>query len=1057
MTRHSLVLLLALAPAAAAQEPIRMARTPDISPDGKLVAFSYLGDIWVVEALGGTARPVTMHPAHDVNPAFSPDGKTLAFSSNRHGSYDVFTVPVRGGHPTRLTFDSAQDMVAGWTPDGKNILFSSTRGTSYPQTMELYTVPAGGGQARRLPTGEGKEAAFSPDGKVLAYVRGPGQWYRKGYRGSANDDIWLCDADGHNSRQLTTFNGQDASPMWAPDGKTLYYVSEHFGTPANIVAAAVNASDGRPDVGLKPRQITFHKEDGARRARISADGEWIVYEHGADLYLVGTKEGSQPRKLLIEAYADDKVNPEKLETFENKATEFAVAPDEKHVIFGLHGNLFLMPIGGPGGGKPTRLTALPCYDHGAAWSPDGNKVLFLSDRDGQEDVYLLEPNDPEHPKLTEAHTFNVKRLTNSREPEMGLSFSPDGSRVAFIRSGRLRTMKPDGSDPKAVIDQPFVFDYEWSPDGKWFVIARRDASFGSELYLVPSTGPTADSPARNITRYATYNGGVTWSADGRTLAFLSERGLGGTGTHPYVLSLRKPAAPGVDKPAEPGRPPEVVIDWDDLHLRASVVAPVPADEVAISPDGTRIAFRSGGRAGDLWVASVDGKSINRLTTGGQRPNHIAWSKRRLPSGGFTDAIYYLDGNGALRMARPAGGDAAIPFKVKMNINTQDEYTEMFDQGWRFLNQYYYDDKFHGSDWAAMRRKYRELIRHVTHKEDLYALVYLMLGELNSSHLGISGYSTTPEEETADLGLIFDDDYRGPGLKIKEVVRRGPADRRGLDLKAGDLVTAIDNVALNGSIDVSRLLNGKVKESVVLLVQRAPGEKPRRVEVQGASRDEVRELTYQRWVDRNAARVAALSGGKLGYAHIPNMTADGLDKFVRALYSDNYDKEAIVLDLRYNGGGFTHDKVLAYLGSKEHHLFKNREGGVGLVVRSNDRRWNKPLVVLVNNRSFSDAEVFPSAVQALGLGKVVGQPTGGLVIFTGEMTLIDGSKFRVPSTGVFTLRGVNREKEGVVPDVIVEAHPDQLNRGEDPQLDRAVDVLKADVETFKKAAASSAPK
>src|SRR5438128_504221 len=293
--------LLALASPAAAQEPIRFARTPDISPDGKLVAFSYLGDVWVVEAIGGVARPVTMHTAHDVYPAFSPDGRSIAFSSNRHGSYDVFVVSAQGGKPKRLTSDSAQDVVCGWSPDGKQVLFASTRSTDFPPSYDLYTVSADGGKSRRVTAAEGKEGTFSPKGDQIAYVRGPGTWYRKGYRGSANDDIWICNGDGSNNRQLTHFDGQDSSPMWSPDGSFVYYVSEFFGTPANIVR---QDSAGRS----QPQLLTFHKDDAVRRARISRNGEWIVYECGPDLWVVSTREGNPPRRLAIEIHADDKVN-----------------------------------------------------------------------------------------------------------------------------------------------------------------------------------------------------------------------------------------------------------------------------------------------------------------------------------------------------------------------------------------------------------------------------------------------------------------------------------------------------------------------------------------------------------------------------------------------------------------------------------------------------------------------------------------------------------------------------------------------------------------------------
>src|SRR5216683_1104726 len=241
-TRTSILsasLILVFSTAALAQEPIRFGRLPDISPDGKHVAFSYLGDIWIVETIGGIARPVTMHQAHDTAPVFSPDGQQIAFSSNRHGSYDVFVVPVQGGKPKRLTFDSASDLVSGWSPDGKSILFTSTRSAAFPPSLELYSVPVEGGAVRRVTASEGKEGVYSPKGDLIAYVRGPGTWYSKGYRGSSNDDIWICNADGTNNRRLTDFEGQDNSPMWSGDGQTIYYVSDCFGDAKRPVANIV--------------------------------------------------------------------------------------------------------------------------------------------------------------------------------------------------------------------------------------------------------------------------------------------------------------------------------------------------------------------------------------------------------------------------------------------------------------------------------------------------------------------------------------------------------------------------------------------------------------------------------------------------------------------------------------------------------------------------------------------------------------------------------------------------------------------------------------------------
>jgi tricorn protease len=1024
-----------------AQEPIRFPRTPDISPDGKLVAFSYLGDIWVVETIGGMARPITSHEAHEIYPAFSPDGRWIAFSSNRHGSYDVFVVSTRGGKPRRLTFDSAAEFVVGWTRDGKNVLFASTRSTAFPPDVTLYSVPFAGGPETPLAVRDGKDAAYSPKGDLIAYVHGPGMWYRKGYRGSANDDIWLAEADGSNHRRVTDFIGQDSSPMWSADGRRLYYVSEQFGTPANIVFCDLTPGP-KGLVPGKPRQLTKHTDDAVRRARISANGEWIVYECGTDLWVTPTKDGS-PRKLAIEVYTDDKTNAEKLTTFTSGATEFAPNPSESHVAFVVHGDIFLMP---QAGGKAVRLTDDPAFDHGVNWSPDGKKIIFISDRNGHENLFELIPDDSEHPEMTGAQRFKVKQLTDSEDAIAAASFAPDGKRIAFIRAGKLWTMAPDGKDQKAVVGEPQVFDYDWSPDSKWLVYSRIDGSWGNEIFIVPAGG----GDSRNVTHYATANYDVTWSATGMKLAFVSERsGPGGMVHRPFVLSLQKPTASGAPASSE--------IDWDDVHLRAQSVAPVPATAATISPDGARVAFRS---ADDLWVVNSDGRQPMRVTNNMAKPQEIRWSKK------IAGGIWFRDGSGHVRLARvgmpvfaqPGVGaePAVIPFTAKLTIGRDEEFAEMFEQSWRWLADSFYDSKLHGVDWNAVRRKYQPVVKHVVLKEDLYALISLMMGELNASHLGITGPTPKPEEYTAELGLIFDDTYKGPGKKVQEVLKHGPADKRGLNLKAGEVVIGIDRTPLTEKTNLAEFLNGKIGETVVLDVLANAGADPkdpkarRRVEIQGIDRSAMANLMYERWMDRNARRVDELSGGRFGYIHIPSMDQAGLDRFVRALYSDYFDKEAIVLDVRFNGGGYTHDQVLNYLSGKEHTIFRQRDGGEGHVLRATDRKWSRPLVLLINNQSYSDAEILPSAFRTMGLGKLVGQQTGGLVIGTGGVSLIDGSSFRIPRIGVYSVRGVNMEKEGVKPDVAVEPSPEELAKGLDPQLDKAVEVVKQDVVAWKKA-------
>ena len=1028
MLRYISFYLLLIPGLAFGQEPILFPRTPDISPDAKTVVFSYLGDIWAVDATGGNARPLTIHTAHDFQPAFSPDGKFIAFSSNRHGSYDCFIIPAQGGKAKRLTSDSANDIVCGWAPDSKSVLFSSNRGLGYPGFSNLYTVSIDGGQPVRITFDEAKDGAIHPAGNLIAFTRGPGAWYRKGYRGSSNDEIWIGGIDGTGNKKLTDFNGQDSSPMWSQNGNAVYYVSEIFGNPPNIVRM-----ENKP--GAKPVKITNHTSEGVRKARINANGSAIVYECGADIYFIDTSNLGMPRKIVVKALVDDKTNADRLVTFTQNASEFAFNKEESLVIFGVHGELYRMGVSGVA--KPIRLTDNPADDFGAVWSPDSSKAAFLSDRTGRIEVFLLESADTEHPKFIEAHQFKVKQITNDEKPESSLTFSPDGKKIYFLRAGRLWSMNLDGSEQKEVVSLSMITEYSWSPDGKWIVYSRRDGSFASELFIIPAAGPTKENPPKNITRYATSNHSPTWSTDGKRIAFVSERrntpGL-------FVMEMQKPFAKGKNN-LDSG-----AIDFEEIHTRVSAVGSMNTTDAAISPGGSKIAFRSGD---ELWVASVTGGLVTKLSTGTVKPQGIYWSKKT------TDLIYFRDGNGSLRTAKassaiPGADLGSVSFRIKMMIKAGEENLEVFDQCWRLLADNFYDTKFHGVDWNLVRQRYRPMVSHAPMKEDFQALVFLMLGELNASHLGLQFTSSFPEEQTSELGLLFDETFKGKGLKIREIIKRGPADKRGLDLKAGEIIFAINGVELNPMVEVSQLLNGKNDEIVTVSVGSETSPDPkiknrRTVEITPILRDRMAPFLYDRWVNLNAQKVSEMSNGKVGYIHIPSMDDPGLDKFVRSLYSDNFDKDALVLDVRFNGGGFTHDQVLNYLGAQDHTKFLHREGDKGAVLRSYDRKWTKPVILLINNRSYSDAEIFPNAFKTLGLGKLVGQPTGGMVIGTGSAKLIDGSTFRIPRIGVYTNLGVDMDTVGVAPDIFVEPMPDDLKKGIDAQLQKAVEVILKDMQ------------
>ncbi len=432
-----------------------------------------------------------MHEKHDYNPVFSPDGKSIAFSSNRHGSYDVFVIPVEGGRPTRLTFDSADDQSTGWSPDGQHVLFASGRRPSFPLRPELFTGPGDGGQARQISAFEGRRRRVRAGRQAHRLCPRAGHLVSQGLSRLGQRRHLDLDADGTNNRQLTHHNGQDNYPTWSPDGKYIYYVSDCLGRPANVVRQAVDPQTRHRRARHAAR--ARHRPQGRPRPHGPPQRERRMARLRVRCRHLGPlAQDRVSRKLRIEVNADDKANPEKVTTFTTEATEFALSHDEKHVAFVVHGEIFLMPRSG---GKAQRLTESPAFDHGIAWSPDR-----------QEDPVPLRPLGPRGhlpprarrsrpPDADDGPSLQGQAAHQHARAEMGISFAPDGKRVAFLRAGKLMTMNPDGTDEKLVVDQGQVFDYEWSPDGKWICYARMDGSFASELFIMPASGRDGAGPA----------------------------------------------------------------------------------------------------------------------------------------------------------------------------------------------------------------------------------------------------------------------------------------------------------------------------------------------------------------------------------------------------------------------------------------------------------------------------------------------------------------------------------------------------------------------------------
>jgi len=674
-------------------------------------------------------------------------------------------------------------------------------------------------------------------------------------------------------------------------------------------------------------------------------------------------------------------------------------------------------------------------------------------RDGHPDLYALD-----------AATKEARRLTNNADREESPRWSPDGKTIAFLRTGSeggsLYLVPSDGSGPeKQLVPGPWVRDPRWSPDGKWIAYVQEDAYLSEDIWVVPAEGGTP----RNITQYPGSNDSPRWFPDGKKLAFRSDRTRNRerekyfeSGRFAlYTVDLERER----DKPneteaedegqtetkKEDRKPGEVRIDFEDIEHRAKQVTAFDEGigEYLLLPDGKTFVFgtRSLGQW-DIWSVSADGGSLTRLTTG-------LGSFGGFRAAPLTNRIYYLSGGSIRYLNRTGGGGGSVSFTARMEIDRLTERRIAFDEAWKLLNDIFYDPTFHGKDWKALGDRYRPLVDWCTTRNDFHFLVNQMFGELNASHLGIGGGGAGGRSapETAYLGVWYDETYTGPGVKIKEVMPKGPADRDESRLKPGEYILAVDGKDVTFDESFYKVLSDRVGKRVALLVSSTPPASPlakggiggvegaRTVRLRAIGRGAWGSLMYEHWVRQRREMVDRLSGGKLAYLHVAGMDDGSRFRFERELYSLTQGKEGLVLDVRFNGGGNTHDALLRILSrNRPYCIMKPRNGRTFM---QPERAWTKPTVLLVNEHSFSDAEIFPNGFRALGLGKIVGVPTNGYVIFTSGADLIDGSFIRLPHTGCYTLDGKNLENYGVPPDIRVENMPDDYASGRDPQLERAV--------------------
>jgi tricorn protease len=1054
--------------AARALSPV-MPRQPALSPDGSRIAFSWQGDIWLASAGGGAAQRITANPGYDHHPIWFPDGKRIAFTSDRDGSDDVFVVDLAGGSIHRLTYHEAADVAQGVL--GESVIFTSRRHEAWDRKPAVYQVPVTGGTERLLCKVLALEAVPSPDGAYLALVRGGTPADRRHYRGAANRDLWLYELSTGKLERLTHTEWDEDGVAWAGNG-ALVFRSDSGGEDRNLF---------RLDLGTrKVTQLTDHEGADVRAPRTTADGKLAAYELWDAVWTVPTDGTSKPHKLAFEV-PPDAIEPSLTRAeVRDLAEQVAVSPDGTQVALVVRGDVFVVArrvkeLASVAPPPTVRVTETTGRERDVTWSPDGKQLVYASDRFGQLDLFSARPADRDDGKFYRTRKFLETRLTNSLEDEHQPAFSPDGKLLGYVKGkGDLVVAQADGSNPKVLFKHWGRISYSWSPDSKWLAFSRDDQAFNEEVWIIPAAG----GEAVDVSQHPNEDTRAVWSPDGRRLYWLSKRHANRVGLWAVYLtktddertpeewlelfedeSAKKPVAHDAAAGEEEGIEQRerrkgkaitraVSIDLEAIFERVRPVTDVAGDvsEFAVSPDGKTIAFEAaleGER--DLYKLRWDGNELARLTTNGVEPSQLAFSQD-----GKT--VFYRTGKGTVGSVRLEGkpGDP-VPFSARVEVDRTAMRAQVFDEAWRELDHWFADPNFHGHDWKALHDRYRPLALAVVARRDFDDVVNMMLGELNASHMGFRPPVTGHRTHTGELGIEVEPAAEGRGVVVTEVLPDTPTSRVDTSLQPGERIVAVNGKAIGAHDNFFAELTETQGQRVLLRVAGAKGE--RDVTVTAITVDDGRQARYRKWVKQRRAIAEKLSGGKLGYIHIQGMNEPSLEEFERDLYAAANGKEGLLVDVRNNGGGWTTDFLMAILSVKRHAWTLPRDGDPRIKGYPTSERlplpaWTRPAVALCDEASYSNAEIFSWAFKTLKRGPLVGMQTFGAVMSTGGARLTDGSFVRLPTRAWFVAgSNIDQENHGCMPDVEVEQPPtEDLDPEEDAQLAKAVEVLLAQLPT-----------
>jgi tricorn protease len=1088
------------APASATEPPqgaslARLLRFPDIHSD--MIAFVYAGDIWTVPASGGTARRLTSHPGIELFPKFSPDGRWIAFSGEYNGTRQVFVIPVDGGEPRQLTYrnDVGQlpprggwdNIVLGWTPDGKNVLFRANRVAQSNRLGRPHLVPFEGGQEQPLPITESGAASYSPDGTHLAFTpisnefRG---WKR--YRGGQSPDVWIYDLARNTSEQITTTRAQDMVPVWL--GDTIYYLSDRDYT-MNVFAYDTRTK--------KTRKVTNHTDYDVLWP--SGSGDELVYEAGGYVYRLDAKSGKEER-VPIRVYGDF---PDTVPYFKNVKANigaFSLSPSGARALFDARGDVFTAPAKE---GEVRNLTSSQgVREIAPAWSPDGRFVAYLSDRSGEYEIYVR-PSDGTGEERRVTTDGDIWRFSITWSPDSTmLAYGDKKQRLRYVNVSSGKTVEVDHSTTNDITNYSWAPDSRWiaytklggnqfseiwvysvvggttrkltggmtsdtepvfDPKGRYlYFLSNRDfnLTFSGWEFNYLYTNPTrvyvgllaTDSPALFLPgsdeeRVKTKEMPLTLppnpaqapppqGAKAQAPAQPSEQPT------PATTPAAAPTEAKPDEkqpPQRPANPNAVRIDFENFENRVRAVPGQPTNYRHLTATSDGVLYLSG--TGKLSLYNLNAKTEQAIIEG-IRDYDISDDGKQI--------IFQAGENFGIVPAAPGQKTDAGLLKLDgmmMKIEPKAEWAQEYTDAWRILRDWFYDPNMHGIDWRAVRAKYEQLVPYIANREDLNFLLTEMGSELSAGHVYTDRGPEQPRVTRTDGGLLGAEVARDPSgyFKITKIYPgenwhesfRSPLTEPGVKAKAGDFILAVDGASTRNVKNFYELLEGKGDRAVTLKLNGRP-------DLAGARDERVRtiksesNLRYLDWVEAQQALVDKLSGGRIGYIHVPNTAVEGNRELFKNFYPQT-KKDALIIDDRYNGGGFIPDRMIELLERKPLNYWARRGTGT---TSTPAFAHAGPKAMLINGYAGSGGDALPLYFREQNLGRIFGTTTwGGLIGLTGNPSLADGGSLSTPSFRIFDQEGRwIVEGVGVDPDVEVVDRPDQVAQGEDPTLEAAVKYL-----------------